>query len=77
MLVWVVYYTIKLNYTYYGCSSNLRKSQVFFASGSPGAGLETERFEALRSQVKRPLYGCDCPLGALGTTGYQLAACED
>ncbi|CAL1158782.1 unnamed protein product, partial [Cladocopium goreaui] len=35
-----------------------------------GAGLETERFEALRSQVKRPLYGCDCYAYGLCASGF-------
>eukprot|EP00435_Cladocopium_sp_Y103_P026390 s2302_g6.t1 len=35
-----------------------------------GEGLETERFEALRSQVKRPLYGCDCYAYGLCASGF-------
>jgi len=35
-----------------------------------GVGLETERFEALRRQVKRPLYGCDCYAYGLCASGF-------
>ena len=34
------------------------------------AGFETERFDALRALVKRPLYGCDCYAYALVASGF-------
>jgi len=34
------------------------------------AGFEAERFEAVRSAVKRPMYGCDCYAYALVASGF-------
>ena len=34
------------------------------------AGFEADRFAALRDQVKRPLYGCDCYAYALVASGF-------
>ena len=35
-----------------------------------GSGHEEQRFSALRSQVKRPLYGCDCYAYGLVAAGF-------
>lgn len=37
-----------------------------------GPGYEAERFDALRSKVKRPLYGCDCLWDSTCESGFFL-----